>query len=133
MFDLPIYELIGTDCRIIHKDIQPENIFIGPGKRSAWIGDCSVCSLLPKEVLNIRSFSSIDGNLAYISPEQTGRMNRPVDYRTDYYALGATLYEMLIGTVPFKLEDPPELVHSHLAKQPLPPPPNRQHYSQHGI
>ncbi|MCG6911700.1 MAG: sigma 54-interacting transcriptional regulator [Deltaproteobacteria bacterium] len=106
---------------IIHKDIQPENIFIGPDKKEAWVGDCSVCSLLPKEAPNIQSFSSIDGNLAYISPEQTGRMNRPVDYRTDYYALGATLYEMLTGTVPFKLEDPLELVHSHLAKQPLPP------------
>ena len=106
---------------IIHKDIQPENIFVGLEKEETWIVDCSVSSLLPKEMLNIQNIGSIEGNLAYISPEQTGRMNRSVDYRTDFYSLGITLYEILTGNLPFNLEDPLELVHSHLAKQPLPP------------
>jgi serine/threonine protein kinase len=106
---------------IIHKDLQPENIFVDPEKTKAWIVDFRVSSFLPKEMPNIRNVGIIDGNLAYISPEQTGRMNRPVDYRTDFYSLGMTLYEMLTGSLPFNLKDPLELVHSHLAKQPFPP------------
>lgn len=106
---------------IIHKDTQPENIFITPGKKHALIVDCSVSIQLPREVPHIHDFRTIDGKLAYISPEQTGRMNRPVDYRTDYYSPGATLYEILTGSLPFGLKDHLELVHSHLARKPLPP------------
>ncbi|WP_250635678.1 ATP-binding protein [Nostoc piscinale] len=63
----------------------------------------------------------LEGTLAYIAPEQTGRMNRAIDYRSDFYSLGVTLYEMLTGTLPFTNHDPLELVHCHIAKQPIPP------------
>lgn len=106
---------------IIHRDVQPENIFVGAKKKETWIVDCSVSSFLPKEMPGIRNVGSVDGNLAYISPEQTGRTNRKVDYRTDFYSFGITLYEMLTGQVPFKSVDALELVHSHLVKKPLPP------------
>ena len=59
--------------------------------------------------------------LAYLSPEQTGRMNRVVDYRTDFYSLGVTFYELLTGGLPFRSDDPLELIHSHIAKRPMPP------------
>jgi serine/threonine protein kinase len=63
----------------------------------------------------------IKGTLHYISPEQTGRMNRTVDYRTDLYSLGITFYEMLTGTVPFESHDSLEVIHSHIARKPVPP------------
>ncbi|MEN8244781.1 MAG: serine/threonine-protein kinase PknK, partial [Thermodesulfobacteriota bacterium] len=120
---LSLIKTIGAlhQHNIIHKDIQPENIFVDKDYQSTWVVDFSVASFLPKEVPNIRHVGAIEGNLAYISPEQTGRMNRPVDYRTDFYSLGMTMYEMLTGSVPFNVEDPLQMVHSHLAKQPLPP------------
>ncbi len=63
----------------------------------------------------------LEGTLAYISPEQTGRMNRAIDYRTDFYSLGVTFYELLTGKLPFLTHDALELVHCHLARQPAPP------------
>ncbi|BAY10167.1 ATP-binding sensor histidine kinase [Calothrix sp. NIES-2098] len=106
--------------RIIHKDIKPANILINPESKQIQIIDFSIASLLPKETQEIKNPNVLEGTLAYISPEQTGRMNRGIDYRSDYYSLGVTLYEMLTGELPFNCEDPMELVHCHLAKMPPP-------------
>lgn len=107
--------------RIIHKDIKPHNILINPETLAIKITDFSISSLLPREQAYIINPDRIEGTLAYISPEQTGRMNRGIDYRTDFYSLGVTLYEMLTGQLPFESTDPMELVHFHIAKQPVTP------------
>ena len=104
--------------RIIHKDIKPANILINPITKEIKLIDFSIASLLPKEIQEIKNPSSLEGTLAYISPEQTGRMNRGVDFRSDFYALGVTFYELLTGELPFKSDDVMELVHCHIAKQP---------------
>ncbi|MBL1179184.1 trifunctional serine/threonine-protein kinase/ATP-binding protein/sensor histidine kinase [Pantanalinema sp. GBBB05] len=103
---------------VIHKDIKPANILIHPVTQQVKLIDFSIASLLPKETLEIRNPSGLEGTLAYLSPEQTGRMNRGIDYRTDFYALGVTLFELLTGQLPFPSSDPMELVHCHLAKTP---------------
>ncbi|MGI0489042.1 trifunctional serine/threonine-protein kinase/ATP-binding protein/sensor histidine kinase [Pantanalinema rosaneae CENA516] len=103
---------------VIHKDIKPANILIHPVTKQVKLIDFSIASLLPKETLEIRNPSGLEGTLAYLSPEQTGRMNRGIDYRTDFYALGVTLFELLTGQLPFSSADPMELVHCHLAKTP---------------
>ncbi|MBD2201155.1 AAA family ATPase [Calothrix sp. FACHB-1219] len=104
--------------RAIHKDIKPANILINPQTKQLQLIDFSIASLLPKETTEIKSPNVLEGTLAYISPEQTGRMNRGIDYRSDFYALGVTFYEILTGELPFNCEDPLELIHCHLAKQP---------------
>ncbi len=107
--------------RIIHKDIKPSNILIHPETRQIQLIDFSISSLLPKEQQQLLNPNVLEGTLAYISPEQTGRMNRGIDYRTDFYSLGITLYELLTGIVPFQSNDPVELLHCHIAKEPLAP------------
>lgn len=102
--------------RVIHKDIKPTNILINPQTQQVKLIDFSLASLLPRETQTIQNLNILEGTLAYISPEQTGRMNRGIDYRTDFYSLGATFYELLTGQLPFELDDPIELVHAHLAK-----------------
>ena len=104
---------------IIHKDVNPTNILINPHTMQTKLTDFGIASLLPKEN-NVRS-NLLEGTLAYISPEQTGRMNRSTDYRTDLYSLGVTLYEMLTTTLPFAVKDPVKLVHCHIARKPIPP------------
>ncbi|MEO0840612.1 MAG: AAA family ATPase [Cyanobacteria bacterium J06643_5] len=104
--------------RVIHKDIKPANILINPETNQIKLIDFSIASLLPKETQEIKNPSGLEGTLAYISPEQTGRMNRGIDYRSDFYSLGVTLYELLTGELPFKSDDAMELVHCHIAKQP---------------
>ncbi|MBD2357519.1 AAA family ATPase [Tolypothrix sp. FACHB-123] len=106
--------------RVIHKDIKPANILIHPQTKQIQLIDFSIASLLPKETTEIQNPHVLEGTLAYISPEQTGRMNRGIDYRSDFYALGVTFYELLTGELPFIARDPLELVHCHLAKQPNP-------------
>ncbi len=106
---------------VIHKDINPQNIIINLEKNIIKVADFSIASQLSKEQPTINNFGAIEGTLAYISPEQTGRMNRTLDYRTDFYSLGVTLYEMLIGELPFPTTNPMELVHSHIAKIPVSP------------
>jgi predicted ATPase/signal transduction histidine kinase len=103
--------------RIIHKDIKPKNILINPETKKIKLIDFSISSLLPKETSEIKNPNVLEGTLAYMSPEQTGRMNRGIDYRTDYYSLGVTFYELLTGKLPFTSSNPLELVHCHLAKQ----------------
>ena len=104
--------------QIIHKDIKPQNILIKPETREIKLIDFSIATRLEKENFNITNPNYIEGSLAYMSPEQTGRMNRSIDYRTDFYSLGVTFYEMLAGRLPFNSNNPMELVHSHIAKQP---------------
>ncbi|MBW4682893.1 MAG: AAA family ATPase [Microcoleus vaginatus WJT46-NPBG5] len=106
--------------RIIHKDIKPQNILINPETFEVKITDFSISSLLPRETQSLSNPNFFEGTLAYMSPEQTGRMNRGIDYRTDFYSLGVTFYEMLTGQLPFLPTDPMELVHCHIAKQPVP-------------
>jgi len=106
--------------RVIHKDIKPANILINPESKEIKLIDFSISSLLPKETQEIQNLNILEGTLAYISPEQTGRMNRGIDYRSDFYSLGVTFYELLTGKAPFQSEDAMELVHCHLAKQAIP-------------
>jgi predicted ATPase/signal transduction histidine kinase/GAF domain-containing protein len=102
--------------RVIHKDIKPANILLQPESKQIRLIDFSLASLLPKETAEIVSPNVLEGTLAYISPEQTGRMNRGIDYRTDFYALGVTLFELFSGQLPFPSDDPLELLHCHIAK-----------------
>ncbi|MEM9008826.1 MAG: AAA family ATPase, partial [Cyanobacteria bacterium P01_F01_bin.86] len=105
--------------RVVHKNINPANILIHPDTHQIWLTDFSLASLLPKEKQEIHSPDALEGTLAYIAPEQTGRMNRGIDYRADFYGLGVTLYELLTGKLPFQSNDPMELIHCHIAKTPL--------------
>ncbi|HBB30580.1 MAG TPA: serine/threonine protein kinase, partial [Cyanobacteria bacterium UBA9273] len=107
--------------RIIHKDIKPQNILINPQTKEVKLIDFSISSLLPRENQEITNPNMLEGTLAYISPEQTGRMNRGIDYRTDFYSLGITFYELLTGQLPFQPDDPLELIHCHIARKPTPP------------
>ncbi|MFC1886405.1 AAA family ATPase, partial [Thermodesulfobacteriota bacterium] len=106
---------------IIHKNINPDHILIDPLDCEAKLTGFNIASVLPREAPGINSPFIPEGNLSYISPEQTGRMNRTLDYRTDFYSLGVTFYEMLTGKMPFEASDSLEMVHCHLAKQPSPP------------
>ncbi|MEA5593875.1 AAA family ATPase [Rivularia sp. UHCC 0363] len=105
--------------KIIHKDIKADNIVINPETGQVKLTDFSIASRLSKEKLRLTNPNQLEGTLTYMSPEQTGRMNRVLDYRTDFYSLGVTFYEMLTGRLPFQSNDPLELVHSHIAKQPV--------------
>ncbi|GET38330.1 trifunctional serine/threonine-protein kinase/ATP-binding protein/sensor histidine kinase [Microseira wollei] len=107
--------------RVIHKDIKPQNIIINPKTKEIKLIDFSIASLLPRENQEIANPNVLEGSLAYISPEQTGRMNRGIDYRTDFYSLGVTFYQLLTGQLPFQSIDPMELVHCHIARRPTLP------------
>src|SRR6202790_1213099 len=106
---------------LIHKDIKPANILVDAANGGVWLTGFGIASRLPREHQPPAPPEVIAGTLAYMAPEQTGRMNRSVDSRSDLYALGVTFYEMLTGTLPFKAADPMEWVHCHLARQPVPP------------
>ncbi|NEU77727.1 ATP-binding sensor histidine kinase [Nostoc sp. UIC 10630] len=107
---------------IIHKDIKPENILYNPNTEKIKLIDFSIASLLSKESPEITSLNLLEGTLAYMSPEQTGRINRTLDYRTDFYSLGVSFYEMLTSQLPFpNAQDSMELVHCHIAKIPVAP------------
>src|SRR6266478_3275711 len=106
---------------IIHKDLKPANVMIQPNTGQVWLMGFGIASRLPRERQSPKPPAFIAGTLAYMAPEQTGRMNRSIDSSSDLYALGVTLYEMLTGTLPFTASDPMEWVHCHIAKQPLPP------------
>ncbi|BAY11268.1 trifunctional serine/threonine-protein kinase/ATP-binding protein/sensor histidine kinase [Calothrix sp. NIES-2098] len=113
-----LYELYRH--RIIHKDIKPANILINPKTQQVKLIDFSIASLLPRETPEIQNPNVLEGTLAYLSPEQTGRMNRGIDYRSDFYSVGVTFYQLLTGKLPFQSNDAMELVYCHLAKQAIP-------------
>ena len=108
-------------CGLIHKDIKPANILVNPTTGAIKLTGFGIASRLPRERQVPAPPEVIAGTLAYMAPEQTGRMNRSVDSRSDLYALGISLYQMLTGTLPFTGSDPMELVHCHIARQPVPP------------
>jgi len=106
---------------LIHKDVKPANILVDAASGGVWLTGFGIASRLPREHQAPAPPEVIAGTLAYMAPEQTGRMNRSVDSRSDLYALGATFYEMLTGQLPFTAADPMEWVHCHIARQPLLP------------
>jgi PAS domain S-box-containing protein len=109
------------EAGLIHKDIKPENMLLDPAQGRAWLTGFGFASLLPSERQLPEPVEIISGTLAYMAPEQTGRMNRPIDSRSDLYALGVTFYEILVGELPFTAADPLEWVHCHVARQPISP------------
>src|SRR6266403_301361 len=106
---------------LLHKDVKPANIMIELATGRAWLMGCGIASRLPRERQSPEPPEFIAGTLAYMAPEQTGRMNRSIDSRSDLYALGGTLYEALTGSLPFSASDPMEWVHCHIARQPVSP------------
>jgi PAS domain S-box-containing protein len=106
---------------LIHKDIKPANVLADFATGRVWLTGFGVASRLPRERQAPAPPESIAGTLAYMAPEQTGRMNRSIDARSDLYALGVTLYQMLTGSLPFAAADPMEWVHCHIARKPVPP------------
>jgi PAS domain S-box-containing protein len=106
---------------LIHKDVKPANILVNAESGGVWLMGFGIASRLPRERQAPAPPEVIAGTLAYMAPEQTGRMNRSIDSRSDLYALGVTFYEMLTGQLPFTAADPMEWVHCHVARQPVPP------------
>ncbi len=117
---IKIVDVVGLihSQNVIHKDINPSNILYNKATNRVYIIDFGLATKLSKVNLEINNPSVLEGTLIYVSPEQTGRMNRSVDYRTDIYSLGITFYEMLNGSAPFIANDPMELVHCHIARHP---------------
>ncbi len=106
---------------LIHRDVKPANVLVDMASGGAWLTGFGIASRLPREHQVPELPEVIAGTLAYMAPEQTGRMNRSIDSRSDLYALGVTLYEMLTGVLPFNASHPMEWVHCHIARQPIPP------------
>ncbi|WP_437973258.1 AAA family ATPase [Sorangium sp. So ce295] len=106
---------------VIHKDIKPQNLLYNPDTGEVKITDLGIASLSTRGAQELAHDGLIEGTLAYMAPEQTGRMNRRVDERTDLYSLGVTFYEMLTGTLPFQASDPVAWVYCHIAQAPRPP------------
>ena len=120
---LKIAQCLGElhDHQIVHKDIKPANILFNPETEVVKLIDLGLSTSFSPERQEASNPNSFEGTLAYMSPEQTGRMNRIIDYRTDFYSLGATFYQVLVGHLPFEAKDPLELIHSHIARSPVPP------------
>ncbi len=106
---------------LIHKDVKPANVLFDTATEEVRLMGFGIASRLPRERQVPGPPEFIAGTFPYMAPEQTGRMNRSVDSRSDLYALGITLYEMLTGSLPFTASEPMEWVHCHIAKQPIPP------------
>ena len=106
---------------VIHKDLKPANVLVNAVTGQCWLMGFGIASRLLHERQAPEPPEIIAGTLAYMAPEQTGRMNRSVDSRSDLYALGVALYEMLTGGLPLTASDPMEWVHCHIAREPVPP------------
>ena len=108
-------------CGLVHKDLKPAHILVNCTDDKVRLTGFGIASRLPRERQLPGAPETIAGTLAYMAPEQTGRMNRSIDSRSDLYALGVAVYQMLTGTLPFSAVDPMEWVHCHVARKPLPP------------
>ena len=108
-------------CGIVHKDIKAANILVAAAADRVWLTGFGVATRLPRERQRPEPPEFIAGTLSHMAPEQTGRMNRSIDSRSDLYALGVTLYQLLTGTLPFSASDPMEWVHCHVARRPESP------------
>jgi serine/threonine protein kinase len=106
---------------LIHKDIKPAHILVNTVSGEVRLTGFGIASRLARERQAPGPPEVIAGTLAYMAPEQTGRMNRSIDSRSDLYSLGVTLYELLTGSLPFAASDPMEWVHCHIARKPVPP------------
>jgi PAS domain S-box-containing protein len=106
---------------LVHKDIKPANILVNGADGQVWLTGFGIASRLPRQRQAPEPPETIAGTLAYMAPEQTGRMNRSIDSRSDLYSLGITLYQMLTGHLPFTASDPMEWVHCQIARRPVPP------------
>ena len=122
-FAIGLSSTLGKAARtgLIHKDIKPANVLVNAAKGQVWLTGFGIASQLRRERQSPEPPEFIAGTLAYMAPEQTGRMNRSVDSRCDLYALGVTLYELLTGHLPFTASEPMEWVHCHVARSPLSP------------
>lgn len=107
--------------QIIHKQISPDNLLLNPDSNQVEVIDFTQATRLSREQIHWQNSQLKSGILPYIAPEQTGRINRSIDYRTDFYSLGVTLYELMTGSLPFSSSDRLELIHRHIAKQPQAP------------
>ncbi len=119
---IQIVNILGQvhQLRIMHKDINPANIILNQDTNLVKLIDFGISTILSRENSTFRNPNVLEGTLAYISPEQTGRMNRAIDYRTDFYSLGVMFYELLTGQLPFSASDQMEIIHAHIARQPTP-------------
>src|SRR5216684_3578621 len=107
--------------QLIHKDVKPSNVLVDSTTGQVWLTGFGIASRLPRERQSPEPPEFIAGSLPYMAPEQTGRMNRSIDSRSDLYAFGVTLYQMLTGSLPFTASNPMEWVHCHIARQPVLP------------
>ena len=120
---ISLFNAIGHLHRrgIVHKDIKPANLLANSETGQVWLTGFGIASRLPRERKAPEAPEFLEGTLAYMAPEQTGRMNRSIDSRSDFYSIGVTLYQMLTGSLPFTASDPMEWVHCHIARKPAPP------------
>jgi len=109
------------DQGLVHKDINPAHVLLDRSRGRVWLTGFGIASRLPRERQDPKPPGEVAGTLAYVAPEQTGRMNRSIDSRSDLYALGVTFYEMLTGVQPFRATDPMEWIHCHIARVPVAP------------
>jgi predicted ATPase/class 3 adenylate cyclase len=122
-FAFPLVRSLGKihEKAIVHKDLAPRNILVDPQSSDIRLIDFSAASELSREHQDVAFLNNIEGSLPYMAPEQTGRMNRDIDYRTDYYTLGISFFEILTGKLPFDAKDALEWVHCHISRQPPTP------------
>ena len=120
---ISLFNAIGHLHRrgIVHKDIKPANLLANSETGQVWLTGFGIASRLPRERKAPDPPEFLEGTLGYMAPEQTGRMNRSIDSRSDFYSIGVTLYQMLTGSLPFTASDPMEWVHCHIARKPAPP------------
>ena len=120
---LALARIMGTihKNKLIHMDIKHSNIIVNGSGKDLHITDFGLSAMLTHANDELYHADVVSGSLLYMSPEMTGRMNRSVDYRTDMYSLGVLFYQMVTGDVPFKFNDPMEMIHAHIARPPTPP------------